>query len=759
MPYVVGSAEVELVPSAQGFDERADALLHDLRLNVILDPDIEKLRADLATLRDLHVAVDADLHDATTRAELDELTRPRVVEVVTEDIGGGKGGSKTGDKGGDAAGGLAAVGNAFSAIGSGLRTAGITELVALVPALVPLAAGLSGVALGLGAVVGAAGLGAVALGGVTIAAIATDQQLRSQLTPSLDALKKSLDTLVSANQASILAPLQAGIHLLTSALPELSPLLASTGDAVMKLLEPLQKAVTDGTFQKFIADIAPMAGSSLTGIGTIFENITVGVGKMLAAFGPTGVQIINNWVTATSHFADLGSSAGFNAFVSYVLENLPAATDFMHELGSAVADIVRDFAPLGAAILPLVTQLLQTLVPIIGSLVTVISPLLTAIVPLASALLGNATALGTFHTAILNLTAQMPTIAATIVNVVKGIIGSLPTVLPAVLQAALTIVIDLGRALAAYLPTMIPTLVSALTSALLTLVQMLPVLLTVALQLIQGLATGFLNALPILIAALPPIIQGVVTFLLEALPLIITTGVQILTALVNDMPEIIAAIVAALPQIIDAIDNALIVSEPIIIKAGVLLLTSLVTQIPTIVDVIVRSLPPIIDGIVKYFTSPSGIRQMERAGEELINGLTKGFTDAIPGLLGAVTHSANSIINDVKHLFGINSPSKVFEEIGMYNGQGLQIGMTASIDTAMTAADTQLRKGMQGLTATATAGLAMQITGPTLGSTSTGTSDILTQLAVLLKAILDKTATAQDIARANRLLARTGATL
>lgn len=74
-------------------------------------------------------------------------------------------------------------------------------------------------------------------------------------------------------------------------------------------------------------------------------------------------------------------------------------------------------------------------------------------------------------------------------------------------------------------------------------------------------------------------------------------------------------------------------------------------------------------------------------GKNLIQGLIDGVNNMIETAKNAVANVGNAVINKVKNVLGINSPSTVFAEIGGYIVQGLANGINAAspyVEQAMT---------------------------------------------------------------------------
>lgn len=77
--------------------------------------------------------------------------------------------------------------------------------------------------------------------------------------------------------------------------------------------------------------------------------------------------------------------------------------------------------------------------------------------------------------------------------------------------------------------------------------------------------------------------------------------------------------------------------------------------------------------IVGFFTGLPG--KMMAVGSDIISGLWNGLKSKMAGVLNSVTEFAGNIAGKVKGALGINSPSRVFMEIGGHTVDGLGVGM------------------------------------------------------------------------------------
>ena len=403
----------------------------------------------------------------------------------------------------------------------------------------------------------------------------------------------------------------------------------------------------------------------------------------------------------------------------------------MNALKSAVSNLIVGFGDANAdmellcgnmvdAFKTVVENITPVIENIIASLPTVLDALLTAVGELLPILLESVTELfSQVLSTILSLLPQLiPAAVQALMTIVNTLIENLPLLIDAAVQLVTTLVAGIGNAL----PTLIPAAVQAIVTIVQGLVDSLPMILDAALQLITGLAQGLLDALPVLIAALPEIINGIITFLLDSIPQIIETGIQLLTSLVTALPEIITAIVEAIPKIIDGIITAVLNAIPQIVQAGIDLLISLIQALPQIITTIVQAIPQIISGIVNalignidkiimvgvdLFVSlienlPTIIVEIVKAvpqiiagivsafgslmykiveiGGNLLKGIWEGIKQAGSWLWNKIKGWAKDLVNGVKSLFGIHSPSTVFAGIGENMGFGLGEGFVAAME-------------------------------------------------------------------------------
>lgn len=162
-----------------------------------------------------------------------------------------------------------------------------------------------------------------------------------------------------------------------------------------------------------------------------------------------------------------------------------------------------------------------------------------------------------------------------ILQLAQGIVEQLPTIAETAAKILQVLITGIGQAL----PTLIPAVVQAVITIAQTLIapDNISMLIDAAVHLIMGLSEGIIEALPILIDAIPELIQALLTAILENLPKLVNMGIELTVQLGMGLIAAIPDLVAMIPEIIAAIALALIEGVPEMIKSGGELIDGLIS--------------------------------------------------------------------------------------------------------------------------------------------------------------------------------------
>lgn len=332
------------------------------------------------------------------------------------------------------------------------------------------------------------------------------------------------------------------------------------------------------------------------------------------------------------------------------------------------SDIVKnsngDFGKMAEGLTGLITQIAQDLAKqapqFLQAGLNIVMSILDAIIASLPELLNAGTQI---ITALINFLVQaLPQLLQMGVQILLTLINAIVENLPMIVEAALQAIIALANGLAEALPVLIPAIVQAIITIVQVLTENLPMLIQAAMMLIQGLADGLIQALPILIAALPALISGILNTLIASLPMFFEMAGKLVTTL----------------------------------AAGIL--DSAVVLVVAVGDLIVR----LGDTFAQF------IRTLPAIGKSFVKGLADGISNAAGLLYDAVKNMINNMIQNMKDLLGIHSPSTVGAEMGSNLANSFGSAFLKDLDRVKG----QMKLAMQDLTAPGS-GLGVVVAGNT----------------------------------------------
>jgi phage-related protein len=190
------------------------------------------------------------------------------------------------------------------------------------------------------------------------------------------------------------------------------------------------------------------------------------------------------------------------------------------------------------------------------------------------------------------------------------------------------------------------------------------------------------------------------------LPAIVNIIGQIAQSLTD--PKNVKMIVQSALYIVGAVVMALVKALPeiggVIVKLGVNILgllrdlgSSILAKIgPWFTETIGKIGTFVANVIGKIAALPGKVIEI---GKNLVTGLWKGISEKLNWLKDRIDSFGKGIINKVRSVFSVHSPSKVFAEIGGFLAEGLGVGWESEIGDVQS----DMAKSMTGLTSNMTA--------------------------------------------------------
>lgn len=202
----------------------------------------------------------------------------------------------------------------------------------------------------------------------------------------------------------------------------------------------------------------------------------------------------------------------------------------------------------------------------------------------------------------------------------------------------------------------------------------LPPLVAAATELINGLIAALPSIVQSLIDVVPTIIQSFVDIAPTFLEALLQITAQVIQGVAEKLPEIMAAFASAIPALVEILtspDNlvALIEASTMFIVA---LVEGLVDSLPTLLD----EAPKIIKNLASAFIQSIGYigEAAIEIGIALVKGIWEGIKRMGDWLTGMVKGFFDGIVDGVKGVLGIHSPSRIFAGTGENMALGLGEG-------------------------------------------------------------------------------------
>lgn len=295
----------------------------------------------------------------------------------------------------------------------------------------------------------------------------------------------------------------------------------------------------------------------------------------------------------------------------------------------------------------------------------------------------------------------VPRIEVVMDGLVDLILGLADTLLPQVLEIGVNLIQNLVSGITNNIGNLMATVNQMITTILNALIQMLPQILQAGIQVIVSLITGISQALPTLIPQIVEAVMLMVETLINNIDLILDAGIQLIIGLAEGLIQAIPILIDKIPIIIDKLINTIINNLPKLLEMGITLIVKLaeglIKAIPQLLSKIPQIITSLLNGIKNYFSKmvsiggellgkvkegiTKGISGMLDVGKNLVQGLWNGINNAKNWVLDKIKGFGKSILNGIKSIFGISSPSKVFrDEIGTNLALGIGEGFEKEMD-------------------------------------------------------------------------------
>lgn len=479
-----------------------------------------------------------------------------------------------------------------------------------------------------------------------------------------------------------------------------------------------------------VGQIAPALAPLFTTIGPAITGLIQALGPALAAIAPGLQALVSGLSDALGQLSDSGALAAVGQAIGAIGTAIAPLLPVIGQLAGALGNI------LGPAVTAIATALTPVITAIAGALMPIIPPLTDAFTTLVTALTPLVTLIGTTLAQVIDAVAPLlqtlaeifSQVATALTPLIEQITSALVPIfaqLAPIISTIVAALIPLVEAIISALLPVLPPLIDAFLAILEALTPLLPVVgeLVVA---VAGLATA-------LIPVIAPIIQFAAEILkwlaINAVVPIIQTVVSVISGIIGVVTNVISAVAGFVTQVVGFFSNfssnvSSIVSGFVsgvtgffsslwstassLFSTGISTVVSFVAGLPGRARSAISGLVGAIGGVVSnawsaakqaVSTGISNVITLVRglpgkaksalaglagalvsAGADLIRGFISGIKSMAGSLVSAAKGVVKGAVDGAKSLLGINSPSRVFMEIGKFVGQGFIKGMTGTAD-------------------------------------------------------------------------------
>lgn len=256
--------------------------------------------------------------------------------------------------------------------------------------------------------------------------------------------------------------------------------------------------------------------------------------------------------------------------------------------------------------------------------------------------------------------------------------GLINGVLPQLIESGISMVNSLIQGIVENLPALIDLAIDVVMQLVDVLIDNAPKLIEAGLQVIVQLALGIAEALPKLIPTLVETIIVIVETLIDNIDMLVDAAIAIIMALAEGLIEAIPILIEKTPTIVTKVVDALIDNASKLGEAAIQLIITLGKGLIQNIPTLIKNVPQILTALVKAFTAQLSI--FSSVGKGIVEGIWKGISNGYSWIKGKIEGWVGDVLTFFKNLLGIRSPSKEFEVIGKMCVAGFDEGIEPMLD-------------------------------------------------------------------------------
>lgn len=493
-------------------------------------------------------------------------------------------------------------------------------------------------------------------------------------------------------------------------------------------------------------------GAAFSAMGTVIQTVAGVIGAIMT---PVLILLqgaftqLGNIVTffASILRGDLGGA--FNALVSFITTPITTLAQF----GAAILNLIAQI-PIVGGVISALGGFFTSLGGVVQSASNAVAGALQAI---ANAILGG------LQSASNAVTGFIGGAWALLTGAISGTVAAVLAILAGMLAGVVAVFVAIGSAVSGAM-SLIQTAVQGGWSIVQTIVSgamaLISSVVSAGWSLISGVVSAAVSGIASVVSATWSAISSTVSAIVSGLVAVVTgawngllavlTGIVsaisgVITSTWSSLSATVTGIVSGFVGVVTGLWNTLLSTVTGIVSNILSTVTSTISSMAStaqstvsgmvsaiigffsnLLNDAVSKVTSIKDGIVSKFNEAKtgAVNAVTGLASEILSALTGligsagelaksiggaivgGLTDSISGGVGAVTDAMKSLpskgVDTVKGILGINSPSRVFAEIGANTIEGFSVGMLATLPNAL--------RTISGITDGITAGFTPSVT-------------------------------------------------
>ena len=263
---------------------------------------------------------------------------------------------------------------------------------------------------------------------------------------------------------------------------------------------------------------------------------------------------------------------------------------------------------------------------------------------------------------------------------ISSFVDTLSQNMPRVMEVGSEILLALTDAIVQNLPTLLDAGGEAIMTIATGLIENLPSIIETGLEVLVSLAQGIADNLPELIPTIVDVVLQIVDTLTQpdTLSSLVDASIAIIVGLAEGLIEAIPQLLEKAPEIVGNLVDAIVENAPKLLKAAFELVKKIGEGIRDNFHLIVQKGGEIIGKVVSGITD--GISRIWDVGMDIVRGIWKGISDGFGWIKEKISGWIGNVMDFIKGLFGIKSPSKWAENIiGLNIAKGIGVGFVDGI--------------------------------------------------------------------------------